>query len=246
MLCLLSSNNMAATNLMNSEQNVTPEIIVQRIGVEQQPVVIIDDFSSRFGELLELAFGRSYQPGGNHYPGHRAPAPPSYLGERGDVLKQILIDVFALEKGADLVECNFSIVTTNPENLTVIQRLPHFDGTDPHRLALLHYCRDSDMGGTSFYRHNATGFETILDNRLSEYTDTLRTEINEIGVPAPGYFSGESNQFERIGQIEAKPNRMIIYRGISLHSGDISRPDRLNENPRSARLTINTFLAGRV
>ena len=226
--------------------NESVEYTVQHVGAEREPVVVIDDFSSQIDELRQLGLSASYAPGGNHYPGQRAPAPPGYLGGRSGLLKDILIDVFEMEKGANLIECSFSIVTTQTFQLTPIQRLPHFDGVDPHRLALLHYFHGASMGGTSFYRHRATGFETITADRLKTYDEALQNEVRLNGVPGPNYYSGSGDQFEKIGQVDSKPNRMVIYRGVLLHSGDILVAPIEGESVSEARMTINTFLAGRV
>lgn len=214
-------------------------------GDEGEVVVVIDDFFSSPEKLERQARQAQYVPGGNHYPGQRAPAPPAYLGEQASLLKRILIDEFGMTNGANLVECNYSIVTTQPEELTPIQRLPHFDGTDPGRLAMLHYLCRAEAGGTSFYRHLATGYETITQDRLSHYNDVLTVEYTERGPPPPQYFSGSDAQFECIGQVAAKPNRMIIYRGIRLHSGDIPQQHDLPTDQQNARLTVNTFLSQR-
>lgn len=218
---------------------------VERIGNERQPIVLIDNFSSQFSDLVVSARLARYVAGGNHYPGQRAAAPPSYLGENAALLKSILIDVFGMTRGAELVECNFSIVTTPPEQLSTIQRLPHFDGTDPFRLALLHYFEDERQGGTSFYRHTSTGYETITEDRLQHYDSVLHQEFDSDGVPQAAYFSGSNKRFERIAQFPSRPNRMLIYRGITLHSGDILRAPHTGISIADARLTVNTFLAGR-
>ena len=47
---------------------------------------------------------------------------------------------------------------------------------------------------------------------------------------------------ELIGEVEYRPNRMVIYPGNLLHSGLI-QPDRdINDDPASGRLTANLFL----
>lgn len=221
------------------------EFQIYRFGSEQQPIVAIDNFIADLGALQTLGRAAAYGPAGRHYPGLRAAAPSQYLQERGLVLGQILAEVFGCHRGADLIECNFSIVTTPPTALTPIQRLPHFDGADAQKLALLHYLGAAEEGGTSFYRHRATGFETITPARIADYDAALRAEIATAGLPPARYFAGSTDQFERIGQIAAKPNRMVIYRGITLHSGDIFNAEALCDDPKSARLTVNTFLAAR-
>ncbi len=218
---------------------------VEHFGHEKEPIVIIDDFSSHFQTLREQATLKSFQPLGPFYPGIRAQADPSYLNEHMALLKDILIDEFAFENGASLTECAYSLVTTSPSELTPIQSMPHYDGTDCGRLAVLHYLSPSQLGGTAFYRHRKTGYETITDERFSNYKRILEQEIAEIGLPEKAYINKSTPLFEMIGQIDARPNRCILYRGITLHSGFIPDGITLNTDPAKGRLTINTFLSKR-
>ncbi|MEM5518167.1 DUF6445 family protein [Henriciella sp. AS95] len=220
-------------------------VTVERPGEEGEPVVIIDGFSLNPDSLLKRGREADYGDGGKHYPGQRAPAPSVYLRERMNLLQAVLTEVFGMDAGASLVESNFSIVTTPPDRLTAIQRVPHFDSTDPSYLALLHYLCGPEEGGTSFYRHRATGFETIDASRLDTYTGMLQSEVREFGLPKRQYFSGTDQQFERIGGVEARFNRMVLYRGYRLHSGDISRPELIGAPGAEPRLTVNTFLAAK-
>jgi hypothetical protein len=222
-----------------------PAFKVYSFGNEAEPVVVIDNFSSDAGALLSAAKAASYGSAGRHYPGHRASAPADYLKARSEVLGAVLGDVFGYRRGADLIECNYSVVTTPPQELTPIQRLPHFDGADSGKLALLHYLCPPEAGGTAFYRHRATGFEKITRARLAAYDAALRAEIAETGLPPAAYFAGSNAQFERIGEVAAAFNRMVIYRGITLHSGDILQPERIGHGIETARITLNTFLSAR-
>ena len=52
---------------------------------------------------------------------------------------------------------------------------------------------------------------------------------------------GDTRYFERIHAVEAARDRLIIYRGNALHSGDITSRTVLSEDPRRGRLTINGF-----
>lgn len=217
---------------------------VEYFGHENEPLVIIDDFSDAFDALKARAVASSYAVTSPHYPGIRAQADPSYLSANMSVLKSVLTDVFDTPQGASLVECAYSIVTTKPDDLTPIQRLPHFDSTDPGRLALLHYFGDAASGGTAFYRHQSTGFETIKVDRHPAYTHALSSEVEAHGIPAPAYYA-RGDMFERIGEVEAKPNRMVIYRGYRLHSGIIPTRLPLSPDPSVGRLTLNTFLQAR-
>jgi len=215
---------------------------IERFGREQEPVVIIDDFYSDPETLLRDAASRNYQKLGPFYPGIRAQASPAYLGERMALLKEVLINVFNMHDGAELTECAYSLVTTRPKDLMPIQSLPHYDGLDKERLALLHYLSGPETGGTAFYRHRKTGFETIHQDCFERYKETLQDEAKLIGLPKRDYFREDTEQFERIGMIDAAYNRCILYRGITLHSGFIPNNLPFSPNPRKGRLTVNSFL----
>lgn len=216
---------------------------VERFGQEQEPVVIIDDFYSDVDALRKDAASKTYQKLGPFYPGIRAQANPSYLGERMAILTEILKNIFGVQKGAKLTECAYSLVTTPRAELTPIQRLPHYDGTDAGRIAVLHYLSGPETGGTSFYRHNATGFETVTDDRFDHYKTALTYEAGRSGLPPQDYVDEGAPNFTLIGRIEAKPNRLIIYRGVTLHSGHIPSVFDPIDNAEYGRLTINTFLS---
>ena len=217
-----------------------PEI--HQFGEEAEPVAVIDDYSGDPGALRRRALDSAYAPAGHHYPGHRAPAPASYLDEQASLLRGVLSDVFGMAHGARIVECSFSVVTTPPGKLTPIQRLPHFDGTEPNRIAVLHYLSGPEFGGTSFYRHLGTGFETVTAARYEAYSAALREDVGRHGLPPARYHAGASKIFARTGMIAAAFNRLVIYRGNRLHSGDILRPEATGAPIDEARLSVNTFL----
>ncbi|MEM9054826.1 MAG: DUF6445 family protein [Pseudomonadota bacterium] len=221
------------------------EFEIIHLGKEGEPLVIIDDFSSDPEALRQTAMAASYAVTSPHYPGIRAQADPNYIAERMDTLRTVLTDVFGMGQGASMVDCAFSIVTTSPDQLKPIQRLPHFDTTDPGRLALLHYLSDEADGGTAFYRHKATGYEIVPQDRLETYSNAVNAEVAEDGIPPPDYFRGQNQRFERIGHAEARFNRMVLYRSYRLHSGDIPANLPLYANPEKGRLTVNTFLQAR-
>ena len=218
---------------------------IQRIGQEGEPIVIIDGFHEQPEELLARADGLAFGPLGPHYPGIRAPADAAYLARRMDLLQTLLSDVFALSDGANLVECNYSLVTTPPGELRPIQRLPHFDSTDPGRIAILHYLCGPECGGTAFYRHHSTGFETISDDRMEDYSRLLEADIARRGLPAADYMRADTDLYAQTFRVDAAFNRLIIYRGWTLHSGLIPEALPLLADPRTGRLTVNTFLQAR-
>lgn len=224
---------------------IAPSPTIGRIGHEGEPIVVIDDFSSNPAALVEQAAAKAFAPLGPHYPGIRAPLGAQYLSERMGLLQKLLSDVFGLQDGANLLECNFSLVTTPPDALAPLQRLPHFDAADPGRIAVLHYLCGPEDGGTAFYRHRASGFETVSPSRMDDYSSLLEDEMERRGPPEADYLRGDTALFEQTYRVEAAFNRLVIYRGWTLHTGLIPAGHPLPADPRTGRLTVNTFLQAR-
>lgn len=216
-----------------------PFITGRRMGAEGELLIIIDDFHPDPEALIKAASTQSYGDPGKFYPGVRAAADPQHLQPCQAVLAEVLSKGFGAP-GVRLAESSYSLVTAAPDSLAPIQRIPHFDGTDPNRLALLHYLTGPEEAGTAFFRQRPTGFEIITEDRFATYKSAL-DEAYPKG-PQSGYFVGGDDHFEQIDQVEAKYNRAVLYRGLTLHSGIIPEGFTFAQNPREGRLTINSFL----
>lgn len=219
-------------------------IDVRRMGREGEPLVVIDNFSGLADELLEAGRNAEYQAAGASYPGLRSWADPSYLDRRRELMMQVLQSVFGFTRGVKLDVSTFSLVTLREEELAPRQRVPHYDHSAGEIIAIMHYLLGPETGGTAFYRHRRTGFETITPEREDTYNAALAQDEREYGMPAARYFHGNSEWFELIDEIEAKRDRLVLYRGRQLHSGVIPDPAALTADPRQGRLTINMFLQG--
>lgn len=213
------------------------EYSVERVGTGNHPVVVIDDFHPEPDRLRAQALQTAFERIGPYYPGVQAPGDPRHLQPVGEVLTDIFQTVFGIVSGVSLVQCSYSMVTVPDGELAPIQRLPHVDTTDPGRIALLHYLSGEGTGGTAFYRHRATGAEILNDSDFAAYRDALLTE----GEPKPGYMRGSDTRFETIGEVQAKPNRAVLYRSQLLHSGHIPEALPFSDDPAQARLTLNSF-----
>lgn len=216
---------------------------IVRHGNEQEPVAVIDGFSSHFEQLYAAAARANFMKAGAAYPGIRAALDPQYLSERGAILSEIVQNIFGFTRGLHCDSCDYSIVTLMPEELSNAQRIPHYDASDSKLLAFMHYMLEPETGGTAFYRHRATGFEAITTDRQAEYRLTLKAEEADMKPMPPEYIYGDNDQFEMIGEIESRPNRIIIYRGRILHSGSIPNNMHFSSDPHVGRLTINGFLS---
>jgi Family of unknown function (DUF6445) len=223
-----------------------PQIRIEEIGHERQPVIVIDDFAPDFAALRAEAEAAAYLPMKGHYPGVRAPVAAETAHKFLAPVQELISSTFGLAGPATLIESLYSIVTTPPERLTPIQRLPHFDGFEAGRIAMVHFLSDGDQGGTAFYRHRATGFETIGAERHRPYDAALHRDVAAHGMPAPAYIAGDTPIFEQISRFSALPNRVLIYRSRALHCADLPLGIPLSPDPRVGRLTVNTFLIGRM
>ncbi len=219
-----------------------PEIVARMVGTERQPVVAIDHFHPAPETLRDHAAGTGFQPAERHYPGLRAALPASYFDAVRAPLLHVLREVFGYPGGVELLDASFSIVTTKPADLSVAQRLPHVDATDPRRIALVHFLQPGGGDGTAFFRHRATGYETISAARAPAYRRTVEHETAASPPPA-AYIADDNGAFERLASIDGAYNRAILYRSCLLHSGAISPAATLSADPARGRLTVTAFFA---
>jgi hypothetical protein len=217
---------------------------VQFVGNERQPVIVIDEFVPDPHSLVDEAVALGYSTIGAHYPGMRAPVPPARLHTFMPAVVDLVVDTFGCGTKLRLLEAYYSVVTTRPQALTPIQRLPHFDGLERERIALLHFLSTDRISGTAFYRHRSTGFESVDAARFPQFRAALERDAATHGLPAPGYISDDTEIYEQTACFEGRFNRALIYRGHALHCAWL--PDELSfsADPRAGRLTVNTFLIG--
>jgi hypothetical protein len=221
-----------------------PRLSAGKVGQEGEPVLLADGIAADPQALVGLAaageFAPVFGPAGG-YPGLRAPAPLDYVRAVVSALAGPVGELFALGPvQASRAQCSFSIVTLPPDALVPAQRAPHVDTTDAWQFAVLHYLCDARFGGTAFYRHRATGFETLSPDRLPAYQAARAGE-----GWAPGYVEDGAPWFERTGAVDAAFNRLVVYRSRLLHSGQILAPEALSPDPRVGRLTANIFVTYR-
>ena len=189
------------------------------------------------------ATARTFSERSRYYPGIRAEAPPEYqqliLMKLGDVL----LDCLDVRKGAlRFSMCEYSLVTRRAHELSPPQRIPHVDSLGKQGLATIHYLFKSALGGTAFYRHRRTGFESLDESRNDIYVRCLQSESLQPHALGTGYINGDTELFQQIAKQDGVFNRMLIYRRNSLHSGCIERDFVPDANPATGRLSINGFI----
>lgn len=217
---------------------------LDRVGQEGSPVIVVDNFLADPQALVDEAaamapFAPAQQ---TFYPGVRAPVPLPFVQAAQAFLDRDLRAVFGL--GDQVMTSGawvYSLVTTPPGELTPRQRLPHIDSTNPANLALLLYLCGEEQGGTSLYRHRATGYESITEDRFDRYEAKLKRDMAAGSAGAAAYVCGDTDHFERITRYGAAFNRLLVYRGNALHSADIAPDFAFDPDPRRGRLTLNLF-----
>jgi hypothetical protein len=217
------------------------QVSIERNGTEGEPIVTIDGFVPDPHAMRGDAAMLAYAPMGVHYPGVRAVIPQIVANRLASAIASLASDVFGAAR-LEVTDAFYSIVTTRPSALTPIQRLPHFDGVEPERLALLHYLSPDAPGGTAFYRHRSTGFETVTADRLPAYRAALESELALGGLPAPAYIAGDTPLFEQVARTQGRFNRAVLYRGNRLHCAWLPDGTPFVPDPAQGRLTTNLFL----
>jgi hypothetical protein len=184
-----------------------PQVTVGQIG-GQLPYLAVDDIFADPVAIRESALSLPYARGTAHYPGRVARFPP------GDPsLTAFLQKITALvtheylprlpqpESGRRLLQVrgldtDFAITDTHPSKLSANQRKPHVDGVPVFGLV---YLNQQPRGGTLFFKARNEPLGCAVD---------------------PGYPQA-SEELEVCGHIEGRFNRLAIYPGFILHSGEI-------------------------
>lgn len=218
--------------------NRDARIQVWRIGKEKQPVFVVDDAFEGIDELVEFA-ARSHfvMPEENsYYPGLNAQLPSNYLPTLLPALQRPLVDVFnAAPISQNRCFGFFGLSNLPPADMRIRQALPHTDSANVGSFATVHFLSTA-FGGTAFYRHRTTGFEVVSNVRSHEFNTVRSHEIE--GPERPPLDA----LYEEIAYAEPVFNRLILYRATQLHSARMENVDRLSSDPRTGRLTVNTFL----
>ena len=115
--------------------------------------MVIDEFAEDTSEVIRYAreTARFRSDSTSVYPGVRAKPTSSYLNEIVRAMAPVLSQLYAVPEGRRIKFSTFySLVATPPDELHVLQRIPHFDSNSPH---VAHRLRSSldcpDMSGTS-------------------------------------------------------------------------------------------------
>lgn len=220
----------------------TPKTTVHYQGSEVRPLIAIDDFWPDPDALRQDAASLRMSAIGPHYPGVRAVVPTRVADTMRGRIAPLLSEHFAIDPAPAVSEAYYSLLTTAPADLAPIQRLPHFDGVEPRRIAMLLFLGHGEQGGTAFYRQRATGYESIDATRLDRFKTELESGVRTHGMPEASYIAGDTPLYECIAIQPARFNRALVYAGNTLHCAYLPPTAALSDDPLAGRLTLNLFL----
>ncbi len=232
-----------------TEHQYTPneKLKIATLNIGLHKVLMIDNFLKNPCQMIDYAAQCQFSlyPGYESkkgYPGIRAIAPQDYSFALTTFLEPIIKKEFGVPEHLDIRKsvCAFSLMTMQPQELGPLQRTPHFDSSTPHHIAVLLYLCDARHGGTAFYRHNSTGLDHITADTRENYLDIYYDEINT-KRPKADYVGDSTDLFTKTGMVQAEFNRMVIYKGSMLHAPYIDTAISIDSNPKTGRLTVNTF-----
>jgi hypothetical protein len=215
--------------------------VISQFSPQNHCLVTLDRLFAEPERVVEQAFLQNFARITPQYPGLRAPLDPAVCAYLLGELAPLLDQWFAAPGTRWEMQAWYSIVTTPPEALAPIQRLPHVDGTDPRQIAMMLYLHRTGHGGTAFFRHRSTGLESLTAADYPRYAAALQADVARTGLPPAAYTTDGSPHFERVHVVPGSFNSAVLYRGNILHSGVIDNAAPLSADPREGRLTINAF-----
>jgi hypothetical protein len=213
------------------------------IGNEKEPLVIVDSFMRGIDQIKYYAIeNHQFHLSESYYPGIRMPVSMDYTVALAKHLGLYIKKFFGCDMSyVTKAVSNYSIVTKSACDLDLLQRIPHFDSPSKQGLAAVHYLMDAPNSGTALFRHKHSGYEYIDSVRFPAYMARIQERYPSSSMYPTGYILGSTDEFEEILRIPAKYNRLVLYRGTSLHSGVIPKDYNFDPNPATGRLTLTSF-----
>lgn len=226
--------------------NPAMTVNILEIGNEKTSVIVIDDLLLEIAAVKEYACQTAvFEPDKlTAYPGVRAQMPKWFTDRILACICPIFRQQYSIPEGlqpAPIMDY-FSLLTTPTDELQMLQRMPHFDSVKNTYFSLVLYLNHGDFGGTGFFRHRPTGFESILDHRYDVFVDAAKAFTKFYGQPAMKYINSSDEHFELIDSVRYKPNRLVAYPGNLLHSGMVDPDIDIGADPQTGRLTANVFI----
>lgn len=229
--------------MINVSRQSLPKI--ELIGKDKTPIIIIDDYADNLDEIAEqvATFGCFSPDNVTNYPGVRSPIPKALVVGYLKPLMQLLYRIYKFPNSFEPspIDNYFSLITSQPDELSAMQSWPHFDTPNPNLIAIIHYLDKGSHGGTGFFRHNKSDLDRIDEKSKDQYFQCAQDYFQSINTNTYGYCTEQHSEFTCYKKISYKPNRLIIFPGQLLHSTLVELNTDLDPNPERGRLTANLF-----
>ena len=225
--------------------NPNASVSSARVGKCPIAVTVADNVLLRPQQLADFGLGLTFvEDDGNLYPGVRARVPADFSRPFHAWLTRTLHGTGVLEENSYIYDdaSFFSIVNKSRADLLPLQRIPHYDSTDPRVFAAVIYLFDRANSGTSFYRHRTTGYEKIDVDNKDNYRAALNRNMKNLGPPPRQYTNGSNALFERMYSVDSAFNRIVIYSGNVLHAADIDGSLFNGNDDCRWRLTVSSLI----
>lgn len=225
--------------------NPNPRIERRPIGPRHDCYVIDDALlePERWVEFAVEQRGRFAELRRNAYPGPELALPDEATAQLGEFFDRHLRRALGARRTLRRMG-RLSLATHAPETLHPWQCFCHVDHmrVPPEQLvaaSVLYLFRDPALGGTGFYmpRRPPDDIARLVQAAAEWPSERFHAETGIVR----GYMSESNAWFQKVLAVEPRWNRMIVYPGTVMHSGDITAPSLLSEDPRHGRLTINGF-----
>jgi hypothetical protein len=143
-----------------------------------------------------------------------------------------------------------SILTAPPDELAFMQRICHIDpNPDAGRekyAGLIYLFNDERLGGTGFFRWKDEALVwkgvDLLRNEPGKGEEFMRQHFETFREP-PRYMTESNEIAELLCTVTPRFNRFVFYSGDIPHTGAITAPELLSEDPAKGRLTLNLFFS---
>lgn len=217
---------------------------VVKVGDEKTPCIVIDDYSENIDSLNHDAKKVTFESVvDKNYPGIRGALPETYTKEAVEYLRDIIVTVYGVPDDYNLSDYSgyYSLVTKTGAELSLGQKMPHFDTAEPYYFAVLQYLNDGSHGGTGFFKHKPSGIERVFFDCVDLFLKRAKQYIAGNGSPKGGYCFGDDH-FELVDKVTHVKNRLIVYPGNLLHSALIDDSLDVSSDLDFGRLTANIFM----
>lgn len=226
---------------------VNPRPIVNVVPIfDGHQCVVVDNFLAEPEIMVEYAaleHRHFVDSADNYYPGPELPLTGRIVASMQEAF---LLHARTPLKARRVLSINsrLSLVTRRPEQLLPGQRMPHRDSYDLDDMEgvgamVLYLFKDERLGGTSFFKPKVSPPE--IDALLRELKRKELAGESPVPTAAPTFAIASDDHFEKVLTVEPKFNRAIFYNGGLFHSGYITAPELMVDDPTAGRLTVNAF-----